>query len=885
MKTKSKIIAFIAALACCFSTVGLSSISALADKVENTVENKTYCGETVTPDTINAFTKRDVTLKNLNLEDPFVELLILPSEKGTSEVYTPDFEKLTLKVFSPTDQNASLTISVFQHYLITGATEMSEKHIAINVAGGANQSLAAEWRGSRTENKDRLGTGWGGNIPQSFDGYTHASSYVDQDGNLIARGSDSRAIRLYYDATENALYTDVGREDEHTRITMDNGKYRWRIRDFDYQGYQDNPTNNWSGFNDGDKLKFSVEFDKVKEDKTPTILISKLMGETVLSNQIIVSTPSDGEVGIPYPIPEPVFYNADEYKEETFTFKNGSYKVEIYDKNASGGKRLVKGYQTFRADSSFTPSEVGKYCITYRASNYEKVKEIDINVKAANTLEGVTLQPNIFAESCYVYQQFDIGVSCSHPSQSFKPTVSLKIKRNGNVFVNAFAVDEHFDYRFDQSGEYELIYTCVDYLGRATTVTHYIDVQRYSVNWKEPTKENVAIPLGCNVQVPSVADVEVFDLVFNQVAEIETCDITVSFNGGTYQPLKAQGFNSVGEYTVKYAITYQANGLERFEVERKIFIYNEFFNAITVNGLPTGTKLASETENSVEIELKALKDKEIVIPYNYFNQVLNSVTVTAPDGSVQEIMDKILIGDYTFTPNCVGVYEVFALIEDGTYRAVKVLYIDVREKWVEFSNVNDLRLPIGSDMKAHQPICVDYYGNSVEFITEVYFMGEKLEGTLLNNYGTYEIVYLYNQNGENVRTSCEVTTFDNGNPTIKINKGKTTAYKNQMVEIAGYTALDDSGLPPQVLISVTHNGESVSIVNNTFKVTEKGDYVVTYTVIDIHGNTIVAKYTVTAKGFIGGCNGSIAFTSSATLALLGAIVLIIKKRNKIKGEN
>ena len=93
MKNRRKIITLIATLTCGFLIAGLTPLRASADKVENSVENKVYYGDMVTLDTINQYTERDVTLKNLNLEDPFVEFLIMPSERGTAETYTPDLKR------------------------------------------------------------------------------------------------------------------------------------------------------------------------------------------------------------------------------------------------------------------------------------------------------------------------------------------------------------------------------------------------------------------------------------------------------------------------------------------------------------------------------------------------------------------------------------------------------------------------------------------------------------------------------------------------------------------------------------------------------------------------------------------------------------------------
>ena len=342
MKNKKQKLIIFGLLACSIGCLSMATRTVSADRTEIFSENKVYYGEVLTLDNTDSFKQRTVVLPTTDLETPLMEFCILPSQVGTVENYTPDFERMYIDIYDPADVTKSLSISVYEHYLVTRATEMSERHIAVNAAG-AGQSLAAEWRGDGVKYKDVLGTGYGGNIAQSFDGYVHANSYIDENGNAIKNGSN-RAIRLFYDMEENALYTDVGRSNENTQITTTSGKFRWRIRDFDKSDYKNSEgnvieTTTWSGFEEGDKLTVSVKMDKIVDEKQPKVLFSVLAGERLLKSPIVVSTPSKGETNVEYKIPKPVYYDMTTYSETSFASVEGEYKVE---KRADGGNIAIK---------------------------------------------------------------------------------------------------------------------------------------------------------------------------------------------------------------------------------------------------------------------------------------------------------------------------------------------------------------------------------------------------------------------------------------------------------------------------------------------------------------------------------------------------------------
>ena len=885
MKNKKKFLIATAMLACALTCSGIATTVAFADKVEIESENRIYYGETINLDNIALYEQKEITLSECDLNNPLIEFCVTPSQNGTSTLYTPDFEKLNITLFNPTDPEKQMIISLAPHYkLNNNVVGGVDEYFMSVLALGGTQSLGAEWVGGQEKNANVLATKWSGNIVQTFDGCVRYDKYIDEYGNPVPVGGN-RAIRLFYDATENALYTDVGEMGENRQYTYtDNGvtKYRWRIRDFDKTDYKNmwggDITTTWNGFTQDETLKVGITFDDVVDGKEPSILVSKLAGKTLLKSPIVVSTLSKGQTGLAYPIPAPIYYDEENYAEKDFISVSGQYEIK---KKTESGDETVQAYTAFSAGSSFTPTTAGDYLITYKAEGVTN----SITISVEDNLAGTQLLPNALPDSCYINDTLDLGADCEYPSQAYKPSVTLELFKNGS-FVNEWNVGETLEYTFSENGKYTLIYTSIDYLGRLSRVERFIDVRRYYISWKNGITDNVAVPYGTAVQTPALSDMEIFDIPFDTTVQAQACVITVSYNGGNYQALSEQDFSKQGEYAIKYQIKYDAYGEESLETVRRIFIYNAELDEITVKGLPYGTKLVKEIENPVEIHLKALKGKEIVVPYYYFGGAMTKVTFVTPSADETDITLDLEKGDWAFTPQANGVYEITAFVENEYYRVVKLLKIDVRNQWIAFSNTDELTLSLGENINDYAPVCKDFYGNVItDYKTELYYMGEKVEDTSgrLEKLGLYKVVYSYEKDGEIAKAERTITTFDNGEPTLKLKEAKTSVFKNQTVYLAEFEVSDDSNLAPKIIVTVTCNGEEVNVYNNSFKATQTGKYVVTYYAVDTQGNSVTAQYVVTVKGYTGLLVG-IGIGVVVLSAGIATCIILSKKKNK-KGEN
>lgn len=886
MKNKKKLIVALVLFVCSFTCLGWTVQIALADKIFIESEKKVYYGEELNAENISLYEQCDITLSECSWKTPLIEFVINPSHTGTAESYTPDFEKLDIRLFDPTNPEKNLAISLVPHYTLNNNVigAVDEYFISILAAGGT-QSLGAEWVGAQEKNDGVLATKWSGYIVQTFDGFTRYGNYIDENGNYISAG-ENRAIRIFYDVAENALYTDVGEAGENRQCSFeDNGviKYRWRIRDFDKSDYKDmwggTVSTVWQGFGQDEKLKLGINFDNIVEGKEPSILVSKIAGKALMESPIVVETPSKGQTNLAYPIPEPIYYDEKTYSENTFVSVGGEYEIT---KKTDSGYILIQEYRTFGKGDSFTPDSAGDYVITYRALNQTSA----ITIRVEDDLAKTRILPNILPTSCYINDTLNLGAACESPSMTNKPQVSLEIFKDGN-FIDKWKVEESLPVTFEEDGQYALIYSSTDYLGRLTREERTLDVRRYYVSWTSGISERIAFPVGSSVVAPSVADVLIFDILFNKNVDLLECIVSVSYNGGEYKSVESEDFLKQGEYIVKYQIKYDAYGEESLEIYRRIFIYNEALDEIEVKGLPLGTKLAEQIFDPVVISLKAVKDKRIVIPYNYFGRQMTSVMLVEPEGKSTDITQALTTGDFMFEPHENGIYEITATDENDFYHVVKLLKIDVREKWVSFYEMNELKLPLGANVFDFLPVCKDFYGNLVsEYKTELFYMGEKVEigSGKLEKLGIYEVVYTYENDGEVAQGNRIITTFDATAPILKLQQAKISARLNQTVRLAKYETSDDSTLRPKITVTVTHDGEAVNIFNNAFQATKKGIYVVTYYAVDAQGNSVTAQYEVNVKGY---SDVIVSSTLGAVILAAGIVsaVIVLKKNKNKKGEN
>ena len=178
-----------------------------------------------------------VRLNDNTALDKLVEFSIDPSTPKTSAAgaYSPDFEELTVRMESSSGKAVDIRVGKSDTKKTYTNSSFYDGELACNnmivTAAGGEQTLLTAGDGLLPQTFAAYSLGSNGHL------YTQTSdAFIDENGFMVMDGNHTR-FALYYDAWENALYTDFGRKNaENMRSFVDEDNktvYRWLIRDFD----------------------------------------------------------------------------------------------------------------------------------------------------------------------------------------------------------------------------------------------------------------------------------------------------------------------------------------------------------------------------------------------------------------------------------------------------------------------------------------------------------------------------------------------------------------------------------------------------------------------------------------------------------------------------
>ena len=223
-----------------------------------------------------------VRLNDNTALDKLVEFSIDPSTPKTSAAgaYSPDFEQLTVRMGSSSGKAVDIRV---------GKSDTKKTYTNSSFYDGelvCNNMIVTAAGGEQT-----LLTAGDGLLPQTFAAYSLGSNghlysqtsdaFIDENGTMVMDGNHTR-FALYYDAWENALYTDFGRKNaENMRSFVDeNNKtvYRWLIRDFDEALGEDTAV--FEGFGEED-VTISIKVGAVAEGRTAAYTIYAIDGRSL----------------------------------------------------------------------------------------------------------------------------------------------------------------------------------------------------------------------------------------------------------------------------------------------------------------------------------------------------------------------------------------------------------------------------------------------------------------------------------------------------------------------------------------------------------------------------------------------------------------------------
>lgn len=379
------------------------------------------------------FTKA-IDVSNVTSDDSLIRAFATPDVEGTK-----DFKKLIFTLTDSENPDIYLTISACHFW------DNDQAAASYILAGGQNQPMTG-WE--EEFGKLHIDNSWGTGVRHSF------TLWLGLWGVPEGTPPDTMQLDLRYDAAENSCYA------------LSEGLHKKFITDFDSSQYF---TTFWNGFPSG-KVFLSVK-GAIYSAQTANFCMTHVKDIDLTSDVFIDSEgPSisvdyngtqmpDAKVGTAYPVPDASAYD----------IYSGDVKVTTsvwYNYSASNAVLAqVK-------DGAFVPDKEGTYVIEYLATDKSgNVSQKQLSVQAKKQVAAPDIKFNqtpttsvLVGETIY---PIDYTASSSANQASIKVTATLGGKTY-NLDKNGL--------RLTQTGECEVTYTIIDYIGQIVSKSYTINV-------------------------------------------------------------------------------------------------------------------------------------------------------------------------------------------------------------------------------------------------------------------------------------------------------------------------------------------------------------------------------------------------------------------------
>jgi len=881
--------------------------------VENALTDFAYNGIAVSGgENGGVIYNQDINISDNTIDDTLIELLITPQSigSGTSNdlstnpnLYTPDFERLTITLTQKDNPDNMLTIEFHSR------NDGNNKTIMITAAG-TGQLLAGEMsKINAAKNIDcrYLTYDYSGRTPYSFDGCSREVMRDENDA-AIPLGSNG-SIKLFYDKNTNTLYTNYGVKSTNEGSTMvsSNGKYKWRIRKFgqEYEfGYPNETVGQdltWNGFT-SDEIEMKIQFNDVKPQKRANILLLNVDGEDLSKKIIAKDIEYYGISGYEYSIPAPIIY--DQVGRKVMQDLPSGINVSI-----NKGQTVVMEETPYFQGLKFTPDSNGEYTINYSYLGENSSAVLSVFTDQEKPLNII---PTLAKLPDYIIYNNEINLGAVAESQIYlngeKPTMSLKISKGGTTITENNALEAEYNYSFIQSGEYLLTYSALDIVGRQKTYTLTVKVHRNIMSFKDDIPDNYLWFYGEQKPPISKEDVEVYDLESGLISS-DNISIYISVTDDDYTPYTDNyTFNELGVYYIKYVCTYNIEAEEIIsEIKRTITLFDTTSPIVNVSGIPQNTAIdTSKTDTDSLKHLKAKKGAEITLSelvISAYDLVAETnidlsanVKIMFIDNlnNITEITESVNDNSYSHIFNNIGLYSYrFEVTDESDFKSSFVYRIDVREYWLEVDTQN-----IPEEIESGNPINInslkvkDFDGNIVSDANleiKVYYNGEEedvSEDFIPEKAGEYNIVISAQKNNEQLLINRAVTVIDTTPPVIVLKEDIPSTFSvNREIVLPEAEVTDNNDLFLNYTITVKIDEESVNVLFNKFTAEKAGEYLVTYTATDSNGNIATKQYTIEIKAGCGQCSSGISFGGVIMIVLL-LIVFNFNyfKQKRIRGK-
>ena len=839
-----------------------------------------YSGVTVSTAAAGSVTyKKDIDISDNTENDVLLEFIAIPNEVGVF-----DFTSITFKFIDKNDSENFLTVKL---------GEGASGNVGSLTAGGSNQDLYGL---KYIRQNDEYGEGlYGTGIPQ----------------NLAGQGNGSfqyATICLYYDKQENALYVSPA----HNYSTQA-AEEKQLVRKFGDTSLKLNeagdtvPQEAWNGFT-GDTVTLEITVNTVAEGKTAKYGVLTVDGER-LTKRLDAEFLFDGIVGYEYALPSP-------------TYVSGLTGAETnFDSVASGVRVLYEGEEIDVLGGVFTPQNAGEYTVQYAVEENGKtyMAEFALTVFAQGQAPAVEfditggldegdviylgggIQGSVSAATALHHD----GSACDVTVQIFKGEAVLQTFENGE-----------FSYDFDEVGDYTLVFTAVDKVGRQSVREIPFAVSRTSIEIADPDDEQTLLDRSDKI-VFSASDVKVSDVRIENGATIATpqkdfasldVSISYSYNDVAFSEwTQDSDMSALGDYKIKYTVSYTLeSGGETYgsEYVRTVKVVDNTAPALEEAKTPEGN-VQADTSQSTDSALyyKALTGEEISVsqldatdargddPFDLSGEV--NVKFTNADGDVTDAV--FTEGKFTFTPDKAGTYYVTFTVSDGVLEDTLVYVFEVKNVWLNASFESDTLADavFGTAYELPVPVLTDFNGNAVtDARITVEIIPESGTSFTVENYtftpdqtGTFTVRYTIVSKGESAVKEFALAVKDTTAPVIVFDgEVPKTAEAGDTVVLPAVKITDDRDSVLGYRIWLEFEGERTELFDLSFKAEKVGTYKIIVETSDTAGNPaeISAEITVTERSESGGgCSGTLfegAGMAGAAVAMAAALLLKKKKK-------
>ena len=837
-----------------------------------------YSGVTVSTAAAGSVTyTEDINISDNTANDVLLEFIAIPNEVGVH-----DFTSITFKFIDKNDPTNFLTV------ILAGG---SSANLGGLRAGGSNQDLyGLKYIRKNNEYDPSYGTG------------------ISQ--NLAGQGNGSipySTISFYYDKEENALY--VSPAYDYTNSAA----IKQLVRDFDDTTLITNAAGDtvsqkaWNGFT-GDTVTLEITVNTVTEGRTAKYGILTVDGER-LTKRLDTEFLFDGIVGYEYALPSP-------------TYVSGLTGAETnFDSVASGVRVLYNGEEVDVLGGVFTPQNAGEYTVQYAVeeNGTTYMAEFALTVFARDQAPAVEFDiTGGLDEGDVIYLGSGIQGSVSasttlhHDGSACEVTVQIF---KGEEVVKTFENGE-FSYDFNEVGDYKLVFTAVDKVGRESVREIPFAVSRTSIEIADPDDEQTLLDRSDKI-VFSASDVKVSDVRIEKGATIATpqkdfasldVSISYSYNDGAFSEwTQDSDMSALGDYKIKYTVSYTLeSGGETYgsEYVRTVKVVDNTAPALEEAKTPEGN-VQADTSQSTDSALyyKALTDEEISVsqlgatdargddPFDLSEEV--EVRFTNADGDVTDAV--FTEGKFTFTPDKAGTYYVTFTVSDGVLKDTLVYVFEVKNVWLNASFESDTLADavFGTAYELPVPALTDFNGDAVtDARITVEIIPESGTSFTVENYtftpdqtGTFTVRYTIVSKGESAVKEFALAVKDTTAPVIVFDgEVPKSAEAGDTVVLPAVKITDDRDSVLGYRIWLEFEGERTELFDLSFKAEKVGTYKIIVETSDTAGNPaeISAEITVTERSESGGgCSGTLfAGAGMAGAAVAMAAALLLKKKKK-----